>query len=67
MADKQVIPENKKTIFDWCREGNTGKIKLLLKTTDPNIKDENVSGNLMHNLSSSHVHSIANDIATLGL
>ena len=44
MADKQDIPDNQKTIFDWCREGNTDKIKLLLKETDCNIKDENVSG-----------------------
>ena len=43
MADKQDIPDNQKTIFDWCREGNTDKIKLLLKETDSNIKDENVS------------------------
>ena len=67
MADKQDIPDNQKTIFDWCREGNTDKIKLLLKETDCNIKDENVSGLL------SNVHLIvlspytANDITTLGL
>ena len=46
MADKEDIPDNKKTIFDWCREGNTDKIKLLLKKTDSNIKDDNVSGQL---------------------
>ena len=67
MADKQDIPDNQKTIFDWCREGNTDKIKLLLKETDCSIKDENVSGLL------SNVHLIvlspytANDITTLGL
>lgn len=43
MADKQDIPDDQKTIFDWCREGNIDKIKLLLKKTDSNIKDENVS------------------------
>ena len=67
MADKQDIPDNQKTIFDWCREGNTDKIKLLLKETDCNIKDENVSALL------SNVHLIAlspytaNDVITLGL
>lgn len=43
MADKQDIPDSQKTIFDWCREGNTDKTKLLLKEIDYNIKDENVS------------------------
>ena len=43
MADKQDIPDDKKTIFDWCREGNTDKVTLLLKETDSNVKDENVS------------------------
>lgn len=41
MADKQDIPDNQKTIFDWNREGNINKVKLLLKETDSNIKDEN--------------------------
>ena len=41
MAGRQDIPDAKKTIFDWCRDGNTDKVKLLLK--DSNIKDENVS------------------------
>lgn len=53
MADKQEIPDNQKTIFDWCREGNTDKIKLLLKETDSNIKDENVSVLLFNKMSHS--------------
>jgi len=43
MCDKENIPDDKKTIFDWCREGNTDKVTLLLKDTDINIQDENVS------------------------
>jgi len=43
MSDKEEIPDDKKTIFDWCREGNTDKVTSLLKDTDTNIKDENVS------------------------
>ena len=66
MADKQDIPDNQKTIFDWCREGNTDKIKLLLKETDSNIKDENVSV-LLFNEKSHCIINTANDITTLGL
>ena len=43
MSDKEDIPDDEKTIFDWCREGNTDKVTLLLRNTDVNIKDENVS------------------------
>lgn len=64
-ADKQDIPDDKKTIFDWCREGNTDKIKLLLKETDSSIKDENVSELFVTQLIAL-LHT-ANDITTLGM
>jgi len=66
MSDKEEIPDDKKTIFDWCREGNTDKVTLLLKDTEINIQDENVSmllcstGQLMFLL-------VANDLTSLGL
>lgn len=67
MADKQDIPDNQKTIFDWNREGNINKVKLLLKETDSNVKDENVSGLL--NVQYYHLVTlnVANDVTTLGL
>jgi len=65
-ADKHDdIPDSKKTIFDWCREGNIDKIKLLLKAADSNIKDENVSELFIVQLNTlSHT---ANDTITLGM
>ena len=56
MADKQDIPDDKKTIFDWCREGNIDKMKLLLKEIDCSIKDENVSDSLIAELYMNHMY-----------
>jgi hypothetical protein len=39
-----VIEDEKKTAFDWCKEGNTSHLVQYLKNTqtDVNIQDENV-------------------------
>ncbi len=39
---EEIIPDNQKTIFDWCREGDLDKIKDCLKHNDIDQIDEQV-------------------------
>ena len=44
MEKTEVIPENQKTMFDWCKEGNLSGLKrCMLNGEDINRRDEDVS------------------------
>lgn len=42
MNNAEVIPDEKKTIFDWCKEGHTEKLSAMLTKTNINSTDEQV-------------------------
>ena len=47
---EDMVEDSKKTVFDWCIEGNVTQVTQIL-TNDKacvNQKDDNVSPNAMH-------------------
>lgn len=37
-----VIPDNDKSVFDWCKEGQVERLSLLLTASNINDKDDQV-------------------------
>ena len=42
MNSAEAIPDEKKTIFDWCKEGHIAKLSSMLTKTNVNSPDEQV-------------------------
>ena len=42
MNHTEVIPEENKNVFDWCKEGQVSRLAPLLSETNINSKDEQV-------------------------
>lgn len=42
LGEKEVIPDDKKTVFDWCKEGNVSKLAELVTENNINDKDSQV-------------------------
>ncbi len=40
---EEALTDDKKTIFDWCKEGNENKLQSLLSDTNVNQTDQEVS------------------------
>ena len=40
--DECDLPDDQKTVFDWCKDGNINRVTSLLKNTDVNQKDAEV-------------------------
>ena len=45
VKEDEEIDDDKKTVFDWCQEGNTSQVQKLLNTGDVDVdgKDSEVS------------------------
>ena len=45
VKEDEEIDDDKKTVFDWCQEGNTSQVQKLLNTGDVHVdsKDSEVS------------------------
>ena len=42
MKDEEVIPDQEKSLFDWCKEGNGERLAAMLDREQVNDKDEEV-------------------------
>ena len=40
--EEEVIPDDKKTVFDWCKEGNISSLTELVTESNVNNKDSQV-------------------------
>ena len=36
------VPDDEKTVFDWCKEGRVSKLESLVTDSDVNLKDNQV-------------------------
>lgn len=42
MKNDDAIPDEKKNMFDWCKEGNVTKLAAVVTQREVNIQDEEV-------------------------
>lgn len=42
MEEEEQIPEEQKTVFDWCKEGNIARMAALVSEQNVNEKDSQV-------------------------
>lgn len=42
MNNSEVIPDENKSVFDWCKEGNEARLLTMVTTTNVNQLDEQV-------------------------
>ena len=42
MKNDEPIPDEKKSMFDWCKEGNMTKLTVMVTEREVNIQDEEV-------------------------
>ena len=42
MKDDDHIPDEKKSMFDWCKEGDLTKLVAIVTRTEVDIQDEEV-------------------------
>ena len=40
--DEEVVPDDQKTAFDWCKEGNVARLVAMVTELTINVKDEQV-------------------------
>ena len=40
--DDDIIPDNEKTVFDWCKEDDVTQVSRMLQKCDINKKDSEV-------------------------
>ena len=41
--EEESVPDDQKTVFDWCKEGNVDRLSAMVTNQNVNSKDEQVA------------------------